>query len=115
MNKYLILKERVELRKYVNNPKTMLVVFKNRLAKNLDDEDFENIRTFTLNETATEIIQLIDGTRTYDEIVSFLSKKYHEENLSIEKKLMIFLNTWNTFIKFMLLHKICLKNSKLKW
>ncbi|MEC3441031.1 PqqD family protein [Bacillus cereus] len=87
MNGYLFWKEKLEIRKFTSNYESMLVVHKN---PNESAPTLKNENTFTINKTATEIIELIDGTKTYGQVVSFLSLKYSEDPISIEKKLNAF-------------------------
>ncbi|MEH7670785.1 PqqD family peptide modification chaperone [Bacillus sp. JJ689] len=89
MKGYLFWKEKLEIRKFTSNYESMLVVHKN---PNESAPTLINENTFTINNTATEIIELIDGTKTYGQIVSFLSSKYNEDLISIEDKLNIFLD-----------------------
>ncbi|PFR75257.1 radical SAM/SPASM domain-containing protein [Bacillus cereus] len=89
VNGYLFWKEKLEIRKFTSNYESMLVVHKN---PNESAPTLKNENTFTINKTATEIIELIDGTKTYGQVVSFLSLKYSEDPISIEKKLNAFLN-----------------------
>jgi radical SAM protein with 4Fe4S-binding SPASM domain len=93
LNKYIYWSDSLELRRYPNN--TILVKKSNNI-KGIPNR--ENIQTLTLNDTAAEIIQLIDGTKTYDEIISFLSLKYNESFSSIDEKVKSFLhNMSNTY------------------
>lgn len=72
VNGYLFWKEKLEIRKFTSNYESMLVVHKN---PNESAPTLKNENTFTINKTATEIIELIDGTKTYGQVVSFLSLK----------------------------------------
>ena len=84
LNKYIYWSDSLELRRYPNN--TILVKKSNNI-KGIPNR--ENIQTLTLNDTAAEIIQLIDGTKTYDEIISFLSLKYNESFSSMVKSKLL--------------------------
>ncbi|MEC1261482.1 radical SAM protein [Bacillus swezeyi] len=84
---YLVWNEKLLIRKFANNYEAMLVVKRNptETAPTLKNEN-----TFTINQTALEIIQLINGTKTYNEIVYLLSSKYNENPLSVKEKLTSF-------------------------
>lgn len=89
LEKYLYWNEELEVRIHLNNTIILAV------TKNLNEQmpNSKNVqRTYSLNETAKEIILLIDGTKTYDEIVSLLSEKYNEDVETISKKVSKFLN-----------------------
>ncbi|EMT44799.1 ywiA protein [Anoxybacillus flavithermus AK1] len=98
MNKYIYWSDSLELRRYSNN--TIILVKKDNIE---GVPNQENIQTLSLNDTAAEIIQLIDGTKTYNEIISFLSSKYNESFSSIDEKVKLFLhnmsNTYNLKVK----------------
>lgn len=47
---------------------------------------------YSINQIGAEILCLIDGSRTYRELVDYLATKYQEDGASIEKKLLPFLN-----------------------
>ncbi|MGN9865979.1 PqqD family peptide modification chaperone [Bacillus swezeyi] len=87
MKGYLVWNEKLLIRKFANNYEAMLVVKRNptETAPTLKNEN-----TFTINQTALEIIQLINGTKTYNEIVYLLSSKYNENPLSVKEKLTSF-------------------------
>ncbi|WP_231563715.1 PqqD family peptide modification chaperone [Anoxybacillus sp. KU2-6(11)] len=86
LNKYIYWSDGLELRRYPNN--TIILVKKDNIEGMPNRED---IQMFTLNDTAAEIIQLIDGTKTYNEIISSLSSKYNESFSSIDEKVKYFL------------------------
>ncbi|ASZ16942.1 radical SAM/SPASM domain-containing protein [Bacillus cereus] len=88
MNKYLYWSEELEIRKFPDN--TMVLVKKTKSDGNMPKK--ENIQTLTINETAAEIIQLIDGTKSYNDIVSHLMTKYNEKHESIQEKVGMFLH-----------------------
>lgn len=98
LNRYIYWSDSLELRRYPNN--TIILVKKDNIE---GVPNQENIQTLSLNDTAAEIIQLIDGTKTYNEIISFLSSKYNESFSSIDEKVKLFLhnmsNTYNLKVK----------------
>lgn len=53
----------------------------------------EDIQQYRVNETAVEIMRLVNGKNTYDDIVAALCDKYKEEEASVQKKLNSFLET----------------------
>ena len=53
----------------------------------------EDIPQYRVNETAVEIMRLVNGKNTYDDIVAALCDKYKEEEASVQKKLNSFLET----------------------
>lgn len=88
MSKYIYWNEKLEIRKYLDN--TLVLVIKRISDEGMPTE--KSIQTYTLNDTATEIIQLIDGTKTYNEIISLLVLKYNETFEIISKKTETLLN-----------------------
>lgn len=89
MNKYIYWNENLEIRKFLDN--TIVLVIKGTIGKGMPTSKSMQ-RTYTVNDTAAEIIQLIDGTKTYEEIISFLSSKYNENFESIKEKILSFLD-----------------------
>ncbi|WP_077613163.1 radical SAM protein [Clostridium sp. Marseille-P2415] len=77
-NKYLYINQNVELE---YQPDHMILL----KVKGVDNK-FGNGK-YMINQIGAEILQLIDGTRTYREIVEYLSVKYSEDSSSIEKKI----------------------------
>ena len=53
----------------------------------------EDVQQYRINETAAEIIKLVNGKNTYDDIVVLLCAKYGEDSVSIKKKLDGFIDT----------------------
>lgn len=53
----------------------------------------EDIQQYRINETAAEIIKLVNGKNTYDDIVALLCTKYGEKHIYIKKKLNGFIDT----------------------
>ena len=62
----------------------------NRMNRHVMKEDVQQYR---INETAAEIIKLVNGKNTYDDIAALLCAKYGEESSSIKKKLDGFIDT----------------------
>lgn len=89
MEKYLYFDKHIEINTYLvgNN---MLIVH---------DEDNENLNVdkikqrYYVNDTAIAIVSLIDGSRTYEEIIQVLVDKYNESFDVIHGKVEIFLST----------------------
>lgn len=53
-------------------------------------------KQFLINKTAVEIISLFNGSKTYNEIIQYLSQKYSESFDSIEDKVRPFINKLKT-------------------
>jgi radical SAM protein with 4Fe4S-binding SPASM domain len=85
-NEYLHWNKDLEIRKYETGI-SLLAVKNNCKDEMLTKKD---IQTYTLNDIAVEIIELIDGTKSYDEIAFLLSSKYNESSESIKEKLNVF-------------------------
>ncbi len=77
-SKYLYVNQNVEIEYQADN----MVLLK---VKGIDSK-FGNGK-YMINQIGAEILLLIDGTRTYREIIEYLSKKYGEESYSIENKI----------------------------
>ncbi|WP_461207632.1 radical SAM protein [Clostridium sp. DL1XJH146] len=87
MSTYIYWNEKLEIRKYMTG--ILVLVVKRDSHEGIPTK--KNMQTYTLNDTSAEIIQLIDGTKTYNEIISFLSLKYNENRERIEEKMKSFI------------------------
>lgn len=87
LSKYIYWHEDLEIR---NIKDIIILSIKRKDIYEAVNTEKNNI-TYKINDTASEIIQLVDGTRTYDEIIYYLSKKYKEDHNNIEKKIKVFL------------------------
>lgn len=89
MKEYLHWNQKLRITRYPGNMITLFMdkgPSKGYLTK-------ESIQEYKVNETAAEIITLINGKNTYEDILALLSEKYHEERESIKKKTDIFVDT----------------------
>ncbi|MEN2259604.1 hypothetical protein AAIB48_19550 (plasmid) [Paraclostridium benzoelyticum] len=50
----------------------------------------DDIQTYKLNNNTVEIIGLIDGTKTYEEIIYLLSTKHNESSKKLERNYLCF-------------------------
>lgn len=89
MDKYIYWDEDLEIRQLADGSKVLKVYreFNDNMPNKTSKQTI-----YRLNDTASEIVQLINGTRTYSDIISFLSEKYNEEYDSIKNKVTNFLN-----------------------
>lgn len=53
-----------------------------------DDINKKECRTFSLNHTAADIIQTVDGTKSLEDVIEIFSEKYNESFDSIELKVI---------------------------
>ncbi len=81
-NGYLYVKQETELEYQID--KNILLKIKNI------DNQFGNGK-YSINTVGAEILQLIDGSRTYEDVIDYLALKYKEDSSSIEKKVEPFL------------------------
>lgn len=81
-NEYLYVKQETEL-EYQLDKNILLKI------KNIDNR-FGNGK-YSINTVGAEILQLIDGSRTYKDVIDYLALKYKEDRSSIEKKVEPFL------------------------
>lgn len=81
-NGYLYVKQETEL-EYQSGKNILLNI------KNIDNQ-FGNGK-YSINTVGAEILQLIDGSRTYEDVIDYLALKYKEDSSSIEKKVEPFL------------------------
>jgi len=88
LNKYIYWNEKLEIRKYPNS--TMVLVIDRETDAEMPTKG--SLQTFSLNDTAAEIIQLIDGTKTLDEIVSFLAAKYNDSISNVKEIVTTFIH-----------------------
>lgn len=86
MNEYLYWNYNLKIVRYPGNI-INLSINMNRMNRHVMKEDIQQYR---INETAAEIIKLVDGTNTYNDIIRLLCAKYGEESASIKKKLDAF-------------------------
>lgn len=90
MGKYVYWNENLEIREFLDGTQVLVI----NKSKDNGLATRKNMKTtYTINESAAEIITLINGTRTYDEIISFLASKYNEENDSIRAKITPFIKS----------------------
>ncbi|MCU9808284.1 radical SAM protein [Paraclostridium bifermentans] len=88
VNKYLYWSKDLEIRKYETG-RSLLAIKNNYKNERLTRDD---IQTYKLNNNTVEIIGLIDGTKTYEEIIYLLSTKHNESSKKTREKLSMFLN-----------------------
>jgi MoaA/NifB/PqqE/SkfB family radical SAM enzyme len=86
VNKYLYWNKVLEIRKYETG-RSLLAIKNNYKSERLTKKD---VQTYKLNNNTIEIIGLIDGTKTYEEIIFLLSSKYNESSKRTREKLSIF-------------------------
>lgn len=86
VNKYLYWNKDLEIRKYETG-RSLLAIKNNYKSERLTKKD---IQTYKLNNNTIEIIGLVDGTKTYEEIIFLLSSKYNESSKRTREKLAIF-------------------------
>lgn len=87
MSNYLYWNDEVEIIIYPNG--INLINVKNFLPKELLTK--RNTQRYQLNDTALQIMILIDGSRSYEDIIYALSTKYEEAYEVIDKKVKVFL------------------------
>lgn len=88
MNKYLHLFPRIRIKEYKNTTYTIYELFLPDFMQNQT-----NIKTniFTVNDTGVEILKLLNGLNTYEEMIQKLSERYSEEINSVSTKVNAFL------------------------
>lgn len=99
MKEYLFWNEELYISRYPNG--TLVLTTKRFLpGETITKRDVQKYR---INDTAAEIIQLIDGTRTYDEVLKTLVEKYNDDLKAVEDKLHVLLEklkvSYNIFIE----------------
>lgn len=82
MSKYLYWNKKLKIVKYPGNIIT-LSVDKGQENSHIMREDLQEYR---INETAAEILSLVNGKNTYDDILTSLCVKYGEEKNAIKEK-----------------------------
>lgn len=87
MKKYLYWNSEIEISSYPNG--AILLEVKNYTPTEILVR--RNVQKYQINDTASQILQLINGERTYDEIIQFLSNKYSESTEIIGNKVYKFL------------------------
>ena len=87
MSEYLYWNRKLRIIRYPGN----IINLSMDTSKNNRHIMKEDIQQYRVNETAVEIMRLINGQNTYDDIVKALCDKYREEYSSVEKKLNDFL------------------------
>lgn len=88
VNRYLYWNKDLEIRKYETG-RSLLAIKNNYKNEGLAKY---NIQTYKLNNNTIEIIGMIDGTKTYEEIIYLLSTKHNESIKKTREKLSMFLN-----------------------
>lgn len=86
VKKYLYWNKHLEIKKSVNG-RNFLDIKNNYKNERIHKKD---IQTYELHKNTIEIIELIDGTKTYDEIIFLLSSKYNESRKRTKEKLTLF-------------------------
>ena len=112
MKKYIYFKQELEIRTY---PSQKQILYVNTLPDNSQSKD--GIKGFFINNTAIEIIELIDGMNTYDDVVQILANRYKESIESINEKVSRFLETLKSQcnIEVGYSDRQCMKNVKIKY
>ena len=80
MNEYLRWQQKIEIERRANI--LVLKVF----YDNNHEKKVKKWKDYAINDTAYEIIKLVNGMMTYDQIICCLSEKYNEEPESIKEK-----------------------------
>lgn len=83
MSKYLLWNQKLKIVKYPGNIIT-LSIDKEQGKSHIMKEDIQEYR---VNETAAEIITLVNGKNTYEDILTSLCNKYGEERNDVQEKL----------------------------
>lgn len=94
MDKYLIFTDEVEIREYSNELKILVIRRSLERKKILGDKRIQN--EFKINDTGIEIMALINGKNTYEDIINILSGKYNEDKEDISLKVGNFLHMIQT-------------------
>lgn len=92
MKKYLFWEQELEIQKNMNGI-IVMNMSPNQHINIIAEDSSKYKKTFALNKIAYEIITLINGARTMDDIITYLASKYDEKPESIELKIETFINT----------------------
>lgn len=116
LSTYLSFSEKLEIRVYLDK---YYVLFVENRRRDVEDSKILMEDKYKINKVAKEIIELVDGTRTYGGIISLLCKRYNEDFESILNKVDRFLNQVQYNYKIRLnftespsLHEITIKQEK---
>ena len=77
-----------------------LKIIKTRFGKYILRKEADNLSgifEYLLNETAVKIVSIIDGTKTYDEVIDSLSKYYNEQNNVVKNNVDLLLSNLKAF------------------
>lgn len=77
MAKYIYWNYNLEIRLFPNNNINIMNVKNNNNNENIEPHSMK--LNYEINDSALNIISLIDGTKTLEDIISILSKKYKED------------------------------------
>lgn len=89
MKAYLYLWPVARIKEYKSTTLTLYYLFSPELLQQNYKQDEKQ---FIINNTAVEIISLLNGLKTYDEIIQCLAAKYSESFQSIESKVKPFMD-----------------------
>jgi ywiA protein len=91
-----------------------LKIIKTRFGKYIlrkEEDNLSGIFEYLLNDTAVKIVSIIDGTKTYDEVIDSLSKYYNEQNNVVKNNVDLLLSNLKAFDIDVIYNDIPIHNS----